>query len=185
MEYAYHVCNTLAGEGLAAGLERLLDATEAKPVILCIGSDLAIGDSLGPLVGTMLRCSSASERAYLYGTLRSPITAKEIKYMRKFLQETHPNSKVIAIDAAVGERSELGLLKLSDSSLKPGSGANKRLGAVGDLSLLGIVGEKAEFSYSTLNLTRLSLIYSMAETVCYALQRFLEDRADKKSQFAI
>lgn len=183
MELAFHVQNTLAPYGLAQGFRRLLGVQTVPPVVLCIGSDLAIGDSLGPIAGTMLQ--HLHKGCYVYGTLRSPITAKEIKYLSKFLRETHPGAKVIAIDAAVGETSEVGLLKLSDSPLRPGSGANKRLGEVGDVSVLGIVGEKAGFSYSALNLTRLNLVYSMAETLCGALEAYFTEKTDKNSQFAV
>lgn len=186
MEFSFHVSNTLAEEGTAMALRRLLGEPAAPPVILCIGSDLAIGDSLGPIAGTLLAEQCSARRAFLYGTLRSPVTAKEIGYLGEFLRKTHPDSKVIAIDAAVGDSSELGLIKVTDSPLRPGSGANKRLQKVGDVSVLGIVGEKAAFSYSMLNLTRLSGVYNMARTVAGALLSWLnQGKTDKNSQLAI
>ena len=48
---------------------------------------------------------------FIYGTLKKTITAKEIKYMNEFLHETHPNSPVIAIDAAVGTQATSGSSK--------------------------------------------------------------------------
>ncbi len=183
MQYAFHTCNTLAETGLSMALGKLLPR-KTPPVILCIGSDLAIGDSLGPIVGTLLK-ELSGQRAYVYGTLRSPVTAKEIRYLKEFLPKTHPGAPVIAVDAAVGERSELGLIKLADAPLCPGSGANKRLGKVGDISLLGIVGEKAGFSYSVLNLTRLHLVYEMAQKIAGALSDYLGGETDKNSQFAV
>lgn len=184
MEFAFHVCNTMAETGIEAALCRLLGESQTPPVILCVGSDLAIGDSLGPIAGTLLRQSGAASRCFVYGTLRSPVTAKEIKYLREFLRQTHPASKVVAVDAAVGETTELGLIKLSDTPLRPGSGANKRLGEVGDVSVLGIVGERQGFSYSALNLTRLSLVFGMAQKIAGALGGYLAKR-DKNAQFAV
>ena len=139
-------------------------------MIVCIGSDLAIGDSLGPVVGTMLK--SKGYGGAVYGTLKNPVTAREVKYVNNFLQKTHPSAPVIAIDAAVGEESDIGLIKVTDGALKPGSGANKRLGKVGDISILGIVASRAAFSYSVLNLTRLNMVYDMAEAVSDALVSF-------------
>lgn len=173
MEFSFHVYNTMAETGAAMALKRLLGELTAPPVLLCIGSDLAVGDSLGPMTGTLLQSRGGANNAYLYGTLRSPITAREMKYMKRFLKETHPDSKVIAVDAAVGEESEIGLVKISDSSLRPGSGANKRLGTIGDVSVLGIIGRKGDFSYSTLNLTRLNTVYCMADIVARALTQYL------------
>ena len=61
MEYAFHVFNKLSADGIALSTDKLLcekspcARDEQTPVVVCVGSDLAIGDSLGPLVGSMLR----------------------------------------------------------------------------------------------------------------------------------
>lgn len=182
MEFSFHVYNTLAGTGAAMALKRLLGTPTVPPVVLCVGSDLAIGDSLGPLTGTLLRRMNGGFEGYVYGTLRSPVTAKEIKYLRTFLRETHPGAKIIAVDAAVGEPSELGLVKFSDAPLRPGLGANKRLDKVGDISVLGIVAQKGAFSYAKLNLTRLGLVYGMAETIARAISEYLAQNRVKNEQ---
>ena len=148
----------------------------APPVIVCIGSDLAVGDSLGPVTGSMLKYKTQGLRAFIYGTLASPITAKEIKYLRAFLKETHKGSQIIAVDAAVGTEGDVGLLKLSDNPLFPGAGANKKLGAIGDISIMGIVAEKSLANYGLLNTTRLNLVYTMSEIVSEAIATVLYNR---------
>ncbi len=158
----------MAETGIMMALERCLGETQAPPVVLCIGSDLAVGDSLGPIAGTMLK-RNREFRGFVYGTLNAPVTAKEVKYINNFLRKTHPFSKIIAVDAAVGEDSDVGLIKVSDCALRPGSGANKRLGKVGDVSVLGIVARKSSFSYSVLNLTRLNVVYTMAQAISDAV----------------
>lgn len=170
MEYSFHFYNGLAETGILTALSRLAQNFNYAPVVLCVGSDLAIGDSLGPLVGTMLKRRGFS--GPVYGTLKNPVTAKEVKYINDFLKKTHPNTPVIAIDAAVGEDADVGLVKVTDLPLKPGSGANKRLGKVGDLSILGIVAGRSAFSYSVLNLTRLNMVYGMAEAISEAILAF-------------
>lgn len=168
MEYAFHYYNTMAETGIMTALSRLLGETNTPPVILCIGSDLAVGDSLGPVTGTLLK-DREGFAGYVYGTLKCPVTAKEVKYVNDFLKKTHPNSKIIAVDAAVGDEGDVGLIKVLDTPLRPGSGANKRLGKVGDVSVLGIVARKAAFTYSSLNLTRLNVVYAMADCIAGAL----------------
>lgn len=148
------------------------------PVVVCIGSDLAIGDSLGPIVGSMLKYKTQGLRLFIYGTLAAPVTAKEIKYMRTFLRETHAGSQVIAVDAAVGAEGDIGLIKCVDSPLFPGAGANKKLGAIGDVSMMGIVAEKSLANYGLLNTTRLNLVYSMSEVVSDALSHLLWNREE-------
>ncbi len=194
MEYAFHIYNQLASDGLVMATEKLLQKNAAKkrftakqpprfgvwgeepPVIVCVGSDLAIGDSLGPIVGSMLKYKTQGTPAFIYGTLASPVTAKEIKYIRAFLKDTHPHSQIVAVDAAVGAEGDIGLIKALDSPLFPGAGANKRLGAIGDISILGIVAEKSIANYGLLNTTRLNLVYSMSERISDALAALVWQR---------
>ncbi len=171
MDYSFHFYNGMAETGILMALNRQISIKSSAPVILCIGSDLAIGDSLGPIVGTMLK-NNGDFRGYVYGTLKNPVTAKEVKYVNDFLRKTHPGAPVIAVDAAVGEESDVGLIKVSAGALRPGSGANKRLGRVGDISVLGIVAGKSAFSYELLSLTRLNMVYTMAQIIAGAISAY-------------
>lgn len=54
MEYSFNMFNKMAASGLIMTLNNFLKDMQTPPVILCIGSDLAIGDSLGPICGTMI-----------------------------------------------------------------------------------------------------------------------------------
>ena len=100
MEHTFHFNNTMARTGIYMALRSLIRHQNVPPVILCIGSDLAVGDSLGPIVGTMLS-TGGRFRGYVYGTLRNPVTAKEAKYLAEFLKKTHPHGDIVAVDAAV------------------------------------------------------------------------------------
>ena len=171
MEYELNYSNTMAETGIYMALKRLMGEYDRPPVVLCVGSDLAVGDSLGPVAGTMLQ--SSGFRGYVYGTLKHPVTAKEAKYLGDFLKKTHPCSPVIAIDAAVGEEPDVGLIKVVPGALRPGAGANKRLPKVGDVSVLGIVAKKSALSYPLFNLTRLGVVYSMAESISRAVADLL------------
>ncbi len=173
MNFSFHFYNSLAETGALMALNRLLEGATSPPVVVCVGSDLAVGDSLGPLCGTLLQKKLAGSGAFVYGTLKQPVTAKEVKYVGEFLRKTHPNSPVIAVDAAVGEQSEVGLIKLSNTPLRPGSGAKKRLGKLGDISVLGVVAKKSPFAYSSLSLTRLNMVYAMADIISEALSAYL------------
>ena len=198
MEFSFHIYNKMAADGVAMATDKLLkahhnqkmkgagthstqNATEKLPVVVCIGSDLAIGDSLGPIVGSMLNFKTQGLGTFLYGTLSAPITAKEIKYIRTFLKETHRGHPVIAIDAAVGDTGDIGLIKISDTPLFPGAGANKQLGAIGDITVMGIVAEKSLMNYSLLNSTRLNLVYSMAELISDGISALLWERYNQEN----
>ena len=77
MEYSFHFYNTLAETGIMMALTKFLGELKAPPVVLCIGSDLAVGDSLGPITGTLLR-RKGEMYGYVYGTLKNTVTAKEV-----------------------------------------------------------------------------------------------------------
>ena len=102
MDYSFNLYNSLAPNGVCLALKKIMPENCKPPVILCIGSDLSVGDSLGPVTGTKLKQMLAGLNCYVYGTLAKPITAHEVKYMNDFLRQTHPDSPIIAIDAAVG-----------------------------------------------------------------------------------
>lgn len=195
MDYSFHIYNKMASDGAAMATDKLLRAhflrkqrkealetehTEAlaskPPVIVCVGSDLAIGDSLGPITGSMLQYKTQGLGVFVYGTLASPVTAKEIGYTRAFLKETHADSQILAIDAAVGEKGDIGLIRITDTPLFPGAGANKKLGSLGDVSIMGIVAEKSLANYGLLNTTRLNLVYTMSEIISEAIASLLWER---------
>ena len=168
MDYTFNIYNKMAATGLVMALSRHLGSDGPLPVVVCVGSDLAIGDSLGPICGTLLQRKTAGG-LFVYGTLKKSVTAKEVPYLNAFLRETHPGRPIVAVDAAVGQADDIGLIKLTTSGIRPGLGANKKLGRLGDVGILGIVAEKSLFNYSLLNLTRLGLVYRAAETIAAAL----------------
>lgn len=186
MEYAFHAFNKHAENGVSTTLQKLLnekmtragiDLTQNPPVVVCVGSDLVIGDSLGPMVGSMLAYKTQGLGVFVYGTLAAPITAKEVKQMKTFLKHTHPNRPVIAVDAAVGAQGDVGLIKVSNDPLFPGAGTGKQLGSFGDVSVIGVVAEKSIGNYALLNATRLRLVYKMSQQIADGIADLLYDNA--------
>ncbi|MBE7083503.1 MAG: spore protease YyaC [Clostridiales bacterium] len=168
--YTHSVFNKYAHEGIRQSLINC-NPENKKPIFVCIGSDLVLGDSLGPLVGTLLRKKAV--RSYIYGTLNYPITSKEVEYARTCVKQMHPNSITIAIDAAVGGAEDIGLVRVLNKGLKPGLGVDKNLGIIGDISIIGVVAEKSLKNYNLFNLTRLNLIYKMAECIANGVADYL------------
>ncbi len=175
MDYSFNLYNSLAPGGVCLALKKLVPLNGDAPVILCIGSDLSVGDSLGPVTGTKLKQQLAGLNCYVYGTLSKPITAHEVKYMNDFLKFTHPNSPIIAVDAAVGLAGDIGLIKIAKHGLKPGSGANKKLAKVGDVSIMGIIAEQSVFNYSLFSATRLNVIFKMSDIIADGITSFVLD----------
>ena len=140
------------------------DTTILPPVILCIGTDRLIGDSLGPLTGSLL------QRAHcplpVYGTLAQPVHALNLADFLAEIRRTHSNSPVIAIDASLGPDSRIGCLTLRPHGLQPGAGVHKRLAPAGDISITGITGPNSRQPYLSLQTARLATVMEMAEEIC-------------------
>ena len=173
MEYSFNLYNALAPQGICLTLRKMLTKFSKTPTVLCIGSDLSVGDSLGPVTGTMLKEQLSGLNCYVYGTLAKPITAHEVKYMNEFLRATHPDSPIIAIDAAVGIAGDIGLIKLTPTGIK--------LATVGDASVMGIVAEKSVFNYSLFSATRLNIIYKMASIIAEGVSSYILENLQKGS----
>lgn len=143
-------------------------------VILCIGSDRSTGDSLGPIIGHQFR-NFISSGIYLLGDLNQPVHAANLNYCIKSMQKTFDNPFIIAIDASLGKEDHIGMMTLGSGPLKPGLGVKKKLPEVGDLHITGIVNSSHDMESSTLQTTRLSIIFQIADAIVLALRTFNDD----------
>ena len=140
------------------------------PIIVCIGTDAVQGDALGPMVGSFLN-SSLKGKTYIFGTLNKPITAKEVGCVAEFIKSVYPNTPVLAIDAALGKKEEIGIVKVMDTPVKPGLGVDKNLSAIGTCSIIGVVEEKYN-GKNLLNSVRLSLVYNQAKLIASGILNY-------------
>ena len=159
--YSFSIFNDFCSKGIENALKQLIG--DSSYIALCVGTDLVIGDCIAPLVGSLLSKSNIFQ--YVYGTLDNPVTAKEVNVVGKILKKLHPNSKIIAVDAALGDYDDIGTIKICDKGLFPGIGVNKKLLQVGDISVLGVVSDKSIGNKNLFNFTRLNLVYKMAEAI--------------------
>ncbi len=148
-----------------------------EPIIVCVGSDLAIYDALGPLCGTLLK--EEMPNVSLYGSLDSLQTAKNIQKTTARLKRECPNRPIIAIDAAVGNKEDVGIIEIRNEPLYPGAGAGKKLGKVGEISILGLTLTKGE---QWTNSSRLGAVYSMAATISNSVAMFLNEWRTNEEQ---
>lgn len=146
-------------------------------VILCIGTDRATGDCLGPLVGehltSRLRFSTNYIPCKIYGTLENPVHAMNLEDTIEQIYSTYTNPYIIAIDAALGVQNHIGYATISPTSILPGKGVQKKLPAIGDLSITGIVNLSGFTGNALLQSTRLCTVMKLSKMIaggiCYAL----------------
>lgn len=147
------------------------DISNREAVIVCIGSDRATGDSLGPIVGHFL--AMHQKNFHLYGTLENPVHAKNLEDALEFIKKNHRNPVIIAVDASLGIAEHVGYITVGEGSLSPGVGVSKDLPSVGDLFITGIVNLSGFGGQMLLQTTRLNLVMRLADFIYRGLNRSL------------
>jgi len=142
---------------------QLRKSLNAPFVIVCIGTDRCIGDSLGPLVGYNLK--NLNVNYPVYGTIYDPIHAVNLKDNLKYLKIKYPDHNIIAVDASLGNPKSVGTIQFREGPIYPGKGVGKKLPPVGDYSLIGVVDSIDKFSSTNIHQVRLSLVMEMAEVI--------------------
>ncbi len=140
---------------------------ERDIVYLCIGTDRATGDCLGPIVGTRLKTMFA--RNNVYGTLENPAHAANLQQVREEIALHYANPLIVAIDASLGNTKRIGYINVKSGGLKPGTALNKDLPEVGDFHVSGVVNVAGFLEQMVLQNTRLFLVYRMAEIISRSL----------------
>lgn len=151
-------------------------------VFLCIGTDRATGDSLGPLIGYKIKDMRYSN-IHVMGTLDEPVHAKNLdeNIMKiKTLQKPF----VVAIDACLGKFERIGFINIKEGPLSPGSGVNKQLQSVGDMNITGIVNMGGFMEIMILQNTRLSLVMNMANLISSGIKYNMWKLHNKKIDFS-
>ncbi len=172
-------------------LEKLLikhDAANREIVLICIGSDRATGDCLGPIVGHKLKLCKRrlrkQKKFHLYGTLENPVHAKNLENTLHYIDACHPGALIIAIDASLGVVEHVGCITLEEGSLSPGIGVSKNLPSVGDFFITGIVNLSGFGGQMLLQTTHLNLVMQLADFISMGLYQCLsQTQTQPRSQF--
>ena len=145
----------------------LKDIIDENTVVVCIGTDRAIGDALGPLIGTMLKNSDF--KYPVYGTLDTPIHALNICESIDEIKKKHPKGSFLAIDACLGSKSSIGNIQIREGPILPGKGVGKKLPQIGNFSIVGIVDKIDENNRFAFNNVRLNFILELAEIISLSI----------------
>ena len=147
----------------------------SRLIILCIGTDRATGDSLGPIIGHKLISSVNNNRVSIFGTLEKPVHAKNINQTMDFINATYENPFIAAIDACLGKPESVGYITIGEGPVNPGAGLSKALPTVGNVSITGIVNVATGMDFAVLQNTRLHLVMKMAEVIYEGISYGLEN----------
>lgn len=159
------------------------DLGERPLIFLCIGSDRATGDCLGPLLGHRLHQILRNSPYFVYGTLKEPVHAKNLQETIDKIYHLHENPLIIAIDASLGRSSHVGYYTLGEGPLRPGAGVDKQLPFVGDYYITGIVNISGLLDQMLLQTTRLHTVMSLSDQIFDGIRHFIYKLDRKKVLF--
>jgi len=164
--YLDRQCLYLLQKALLNYLQPIKDSFR-ELVFVCIGTDRATGDSLGPLVGT--RLIALAPYANVFGTLEKPVHAVNLQEKLNTIKENFTDPLIIAIDACLGKPERVGYISFRHGGLRPGTALKKDLPKVGECHITGVVNTGGYLEQLVLQNTRLHIVYTMAEIISRAL----------------
>ncbi len=165
--------------GLALKVKEIIQSSGCQNedvIFLCIGSDRSVGDSLGPLVGTMLKEHLVPYR--VYGTLENPVHAFNLKDTLKEIKKQFKKPLIFSVDACLGDQNQVGYVYLKDGPLVPGKALKKVLPEVGDYHITGMVNYIDPLpTMQFLNDTRLYTVMNLAKTIVNIITQAVDENA--------
>ena len=148
-------------------------------VFVCIGTDRSTGDSLGPLIGYKIN-NLKQKNVFVHGNLENPVHAKNLDEVMSNIFGTYEKPFIVAVDACLGKMDHVGYITIGEGSIKPGSGVNKNLTAVGDMYITGIVNFGGFMDFLVLQNTRLHIVMKMADLISTGI-RYVMWKIEKES----
>ena len=177
--FSKHYTEAGVGVQLQAVINDVLKELNGPPLILCIGSDRHVLDCFGPLTGSML--NQAGIEVPVYGDLDHPLHASNLPKELRLIREAHNERFEIAIDASVGTEVEIGTIKVRRGPILPAKAVGKRLPAVGELAITGVVGVRQNHRTARpITYGSLAHVYHMAYLVSQALINWAMTRTDSQ-----
>jgi putative sporulation protein YyaC len=153
--------------------KKLIENYKPNSLIVNIGTDSLLYDSVGPLVGTMLK--KHEDLIYeIIGTLEEPIDFGNLDEKLNLINEMYPENFIIGIDAAIS--SLTGYISFCRGPIYPGLGWGKKATSVGDISIIagmGIIVDDFHIlpseSFKRVNNYSFHTVYGCAKTISAAI----------------
>ncbi len=136
-------------------------------VVLCLGTDKDIADSLGPLTGHFLSCDEDFPFP-VAGTLSNPVHNENLRFHLDILRHKYPKHGLLVIDAAKGNSCNIGdILLLGREDTARSNGIQLKI-TEAELTLLGICDHEGS-AESWMSSIRLHTVYEMAKAIAEAV----------------
>ena len=111
-------------------------------IFLCIGTTKIVGDSFGPLVGTILKkYFCGNKKIEIIGDLENALTYDKIEESVKYIKKRYINKLIIVLDSALSDQSNVGRIFIQNRGLKYAESLKKQNRTIGDISIKAVVGK--------------------------------------------
>lgn len=135
-------------------------------VFVCVGNGSVVGDSFGPLVGSILMGKSCVD---VVGNLENNISYENIEFEMSKVEEFYRDRVVVVVDSALsGLENNVGKIFIESRGLKYGEALDKKNRIIGDISIKAVVGEKTDdglLNFQVLRNASLRRVASMSKIV--------------------
>ena len=111
-------CDEALAPFVGALFRSITEAEGRQVVIVCFGTTAISGDSLGPMVGSILR-EKYDVPAFVYGTEAHSVNGKNMAQWMDFIRTVHGDALIIAVDASLGHADKVGQIVLRDDGVCP------------------------------------------------------------------
>lgn len=135
-------------------------------IFCCIGTDRVIGDCIGPITGSLLKSKINSEN--IYGDLDENLTFNNINKKISEINSKFKNPFIIAVDAALSDKKNIGKIFIEDGGILIGKGLNKRKRKVGNIGIKVVVGKDYndnDLNFKTLQNVSLNQIIYLSKII--------------------
>lgn len=111
----------------------------SKLIFLCIGTSKIVGDSFGPLVGKRLKENIKKDNVLVLGDLKENINALNIENTVNKVKEKYNNPLIVAIDAALSRKEDIGKIKVYPYGIKIRKALEDNENKIGTLCIKAVV----------------------------------------------
>lgn len=104
----------------------------------------------------------------IYGNLENNVCANNANKIIKHIKNKYEKPFIIAIDAAVSKRDNIGKIVVENNGMNIGNALDKNINYIGNLSIKGIVSQNVnnpQYNFKLLQNTSLGMVMNMADVV--------------------
>ena len=121
-------------------IKKINEKKYSNLIFICIGTNKIVGDSLGPIVGEILKQNLKKKNVSIIGDLKENVNIKNISKYIKYIENNYTKPYIISIDSALSKTIAPENVFIIKKGLIPGSALKKESKEIGNISIKGIVG---------------------------------------------